>query len=85
MTEENDLVYSPLQQSITRDGKSLEICIYRLPDSSWTLEAVDEFGNSTVWEDEFETDQEAFDVALTQIEEEGIDAFIGPEPDARLD
>ncbi len=84
MTDDKDLIYSPLQQSITRDGKSIEICIYRLPDSGWTLEAVDEVGNSTVWEDEFDTDQEALDFALKEIAEEGIDVFIGPDPDAQF-
>ena len=48
-----------------------------MPDSPWVLEIVDDFGNSTVWDEQFETDHDALDCALDEIEEEGIDAFIG--------
>ena len=34
----------------------------------------------TVWDGEFNTDQEAFDLFLEEIKAEGIDAMIGPEP-----
>ncbi len=61
MTEEIELIYSPLQQTYTKDGETVDIQIYRSPDSGWTLEVVDKFGNSTVWDAEFETDQEALD------------------------
>ena len=29
MYDENDLIYSPLQQNYTADGKTVEVCIYR--------------------------------------------------------
>lgn len=80
MPDENDLIYSALQQSYTADGKTVEVCIYRMPDTGWTLEVVDPYGNSTVWDGEFNTDQEAFDLFLEEIKAEGIDAMIGPEP-----
>ena len=42
------------------------------------LEVFDEFNNSTVWEDAFESDQDAlFEIEAT-ISEEGIDCLIGP-------
>ena len=44
---------------ITRDGVTIELCIYRLEDTKWTLEVVDADGTSTVWDDEFDTDDEA--------------------------
>lgn len=77
MTDEPELIFSPLQRSITRSGKTVEINIYRIPTSGWTLEVVDEFRNSTVWDHEFETDQQALDQVLSEIESEGIEAFIG--------
>jgi hypothetical protein len=80
MYDENDLIYSPLQQSYTSEGKTVEVCIYRMPDTGWTLEVVDQCNNSTVWDGEFNTDQEAFDLFLEEIREEGIEAMIGPEP-----
>ena len=77
MTDEPELIFSPLQQSITRGGKTVEINIYRIPTSGWTLEVVDEYRNSTVWDHEFETDQQALDQVLSELESEGIEAFIG--------
>ena len=80
MYDEKDLIYSPLQQKYTADGKTVEVFIYRLPDSGWTLEIVDQYDNSTVYDGEFATDQEAFDLFLEEVASEGIDAMIGPAP-----
>lgn len=77
---EHDLIYSPLQQDYTFGAHTVEICIYRTPDTAWTLEVVDEYGNSMVWEDEFETDQAALDEVIRTIHEDGIESLIG-EPD----
>jgi hypothetical protein len=71
------LIYSDLQTTIDQDGHSLEINIYRLPESDWVLEVVDEFGNSTVWDDVFTTDEAALGEALDAIKSEGIEAFVG--------
>ena len=84
MTEEIELIYSPLQQTYTEDGKTVDIQIYRSADSGWTLEVVDQYGNSTVWEAEFETDQEALDQVMWEIKEDGIKALIGPEPEVAV-
>jgi len=48
MYDENDLIYSPLQRSYSEGGKTIEICIYRMPDTGWTAEVVDQYNNSTV-------------------------------------
>ena len=80
MHNENDLILSPLQQKYTADGKTVEVCIYRLPDTGWTLEIVDQYNNSTVYDGEFNTDQEAFDLFLEEVKTEGIDSMIGPVP-----
>lgn len=45
---------------VTKDGVTVELCIYRLEDTKWTLEVVDAEGTSTVWEDEFETEDGAY-------------------------
>jgi hypothetical protein len=45
---------------VTKDDVTVELCIYRLVDTKWTLEVVDAEGTSTVWDDEFETDDAAF-------------------------
>ena len=77
MYDKNDLIYSPLQQHYTVDGKTVEACIYRMPNTGWILEVVDQYNHSTVWNGEFNTDQEAFGLFLEEIKDEGIEAMIG--------
>lgn len=76
MTEDIDIIHSPLTQTYSADGHSLRIQIYRSPDSLWLLEVVDESGTSTVWDDLFETDKQALEEAFMTIESEGIGSFI---------
>ena len=75
---EDDLIESLLDQTYTKDGKPIEIEIYRMPDTAWNVQVVDTFGNSTVWDDEFESDKEALQFVIAEIERDGIDEFIGP-------
>lgn len=77
--DEKDLIDSELNQKYTKDGESVEIQIYRMPNTSWILEVVDSFGNSTVFEDEFATDGEALSYVIDEIERDGIEGFIGSE------
>lgn len=84
MYDENDLIFSPLQQKYSEDGKCVDICIYRMPNTGWTLEVVDQYNNSTVWDGEFETDKDALDLVFQELKEEGIDSFIGMPPGASV-
>ncbi|MBW2941415.1 hypothetical protein [Zhongshania aquimaris] len=78
MTENTELKLSPLCRVIEQDGKTLRVEICEDGDGGWLLEVFDEFNNSTVWEDSFESDQDAlFEIEAT-IREEGIDCLIGP-------
>jgi hypothetical protein len=52
-----------------------------MPNTGWTLEVVDDLNNSTVWDGEFATDQEALVTAMAEINAEGIEAFIASPPD----
>jgi len=78
MTDEFEVKYSPLCRDLTSQGKTVEVHIYEGDGDGWILEIVDEFGNSTVWDDEFETDQKALDEAIKCVFVEGIDKLIGP-------
>jgi hypothetical protein len=78
MEKEYQLVMSPLCQSVTDEGQTVRFEIYRGPDSDWTLEAVDSFNNSTVWDDLFATDEAALDEGLRTVREDGIESLIGP-------
>ena len=80
MHDEHDLIYSPLQKIYSASGHQVEIHIYRMPDTEWSLEVVDEHNNSTVWDDLFATDDEALAAALQELNDEGIDAFIASGP-----
>ena len=57
--EDIQIIHSPLEQRVEADGRFVHIQIYRGEDSGWILEVVDDLNNSTVWDDEFSTDQEA--------------------------
>ena len=78
MDDEYELVHSPLSRSITRDGVTVEVRIYRCKDDDdeWSLEVVDQEGASTVWDEPFETDNAALDEVLQTIEKEGIGTFL---------
>lgn len=78
------LEYSPLERDVTRDGTTVRVCIYRGPgDPGWVLEVEDEQGGSTVWDDLFETDEQALAEALRTIDEDGIHSFADRPPDQR--
>jgi len=83
MTEDDHYpMHSPLAQSVTRDGKTVQVEIYEDGEGCWLLEVVDEHGNSTVWDDPFPSDQDALDEALRIIAEEGIESLIGIHPES---
>ncbi|WP_148864351.1 hypothetical protein [Marinobacter fonticola] len=77
MDDEFEIEMSPLSQALTDGGKSVQADIYRGDTGGWILEVIDEFGNSTVWDDEFDTDANALDEARATIRDEGIDSLIG--------
>ena len=77
---QESLTVSPLSQRVTRDGTAVEVEIYGDGKGAWVLEVVDEFGNSTVWDDSFPTDSAALAEALNVIDSEGIAAVTGSPP-----
>jgi len=80
MIVDKKLEHSELSQSISSGGRTVRVEIYRLEgDPKWTLEIEDEYNNSTVWDEEFETDSAALVEAKKSILEEKITKFIGPE------
>ncbi|MDY7117436.1 hypothetical protein RAN53_13865 [Halomonas sp. SSL-5] len=77
MSTEPELIQSPLSQTITRDGHTLRVDIYRLEEETdWLLEVVNDDGTSHVWDDRFTTDQAALDAVQEVIDEESISAFL---------
>ncbi len=75
--DDQEIVYSPLCQTITRDGKSVDVMIYGDGDGGWLLEVVDQYGNSTAWDLPFSADAAALDEVFNAIDEDGIESLIG--------
>ena len=72
-----EVILSDLSENFTQDDKSVRIDIYQDGDDGWILEVVDQFNNSTIWDDSFPTDVAALNEAHEAIATEGIDALIG--------
>lgn len=75
--EEPNLVTSGKTTRIVIDGYPFSIDIFRMEnDTTWTLEVIDEQNTSHVWDEQFQSDAEARDVAVKTIEAEGAIAFM---------
>lgn len=76
------VIISPLSQELSSGNQAVRAEIYKLEGGHrWCLEVVDEYNNSTVWDDTFETDSDALNEAKRIIRDDGICALIGPEGD----
>lgn len=53
------LIDSPLSRVVEEGGESVEVYIYRLEDTDWTLEIVASDGFLTVWSRRFASDEAA--------------------------
>lgn len=74
--DEPDFIESPLSQRVTRNGVTVRVDIYGDSDNRWILEIVDAENTSHVWDERFETDQQALDEALRALDEEPLE-FLG--------
>ena len=82
LDEDPEIEISPLSGKITRDGVTVEVLIYRIAgeDADWTLEVVDQDDASTVWDDTFPTDKDAYAAFYRTLEIEGIRSFLEQPP-----
>jgi hypothetical protein len=75
-----EIVMSPLCREIIEDGTKIQVDIYRSEsESGWILEVIDEENASTVWDEPFDTDQEALDAVMIVIEQDGIRSLLDGE------
>lgn len=80
MSNDPELIISPLSQTISSGGRTIDVHIYQLEgEKSWALEVEDEYGNSTVWDEGFPTEVAALVKAKKTILAEGVSSLIGPE------
>jgi hypothetical protein len=77
MDDDFKILESPLSTSVTQDGMTIEVHIYRgEKDDGWTLEVVDQLGGSTVWEEIFASDVDALEEMKRAITEDGVASFL---------
>lgn len=80
MNDKPKLEKSPLSQSISSGGRTVNVKIYRFEgDSGWVLEVEDECNYSIVWDERFESDSAALTEVKKTILAEGIVSLVGPE------
>jgi len=88
MFDEYEVAYSERCGGIERQGRSVQLQIYRgkdQEDAGGILEIVDDHsGSSIVWDELFETDQPAYDYLMNEIHAQGLDKVIDDAPKARL-
>jgi hypothetical protein len=77
-----ELEFSPLCREVTRDDVTVSVQIYRMAgaENRWSLEVVDEDNTSTVWDETFEKDTDAYEEFIRTLNREGILTFTQDEP-----
>ena len=74
---EPNLVLSGLSGPVARDNVTVEVNIVRLEhETTWSLEVVNDAGTSSVWDDLFPSDNDAYDEFLRTAAEEGMQTFL---------
>ena len=69
------IINSPLSGSFTEAGITVDVQIYRLEDTKWSLEVIDSEGTSIVWDHLFDTDEAARAEFERSVAEEGLIAI----------
>jgi hypothetical protein len=73
-----EIVTSDMSGAFTKEGVTGQVHIIRLQiDKEWTLEVVNSEGTSTVWDQPFENDVDAYSAFERVVEEEGMGAVDG--------
>ena len=72
-----NLVRSGLSGIVSKDNVTVKVIVVRLEsESNWSLEVVNDAGTSIVWDDLFDSDEDAYAEFQQTVEEEGMCAFL---------
>ena len=72
-----NLVRSGLSGIVSKYNVTVEVIIVRLENEpNWSLEVLNNAGTSIVWDDLFDSDEDAYAEFQQTVEEEGIRAFL---------
>lgn len=76
--DDPELEHSPFSGPVTCDGITVSVEIYRMciGGGGWSLEVVDDEGGSTVWDETFPTDQDAYQEFQRALEAEGLSGLL---------
>ncbi|GHC14075.1 hypothetical protein [Cerasicoccus arenae] len=74
--EEYKVKYSPLCKKIEVERTVIEVLIYADDHGKWILEVMDEDGTSHLWNQHFDTDEQALEEVISIIEKEGVAGII---------
>lgn len=76
--KEPKLEHSELSGEFTEDGVTVLVDIFRTQGSQedWTMEVVTQSEDLIRWDEQFETDRDAFDEFLATIARDGIASFL---------
>jgi hypothetical protein len=66
------IITSPLSGPFSEGDVTVDVQIYRLEDTKWSLEVIDSEGTSIVWDDQFDTDEAAKIEFQRCVAEEGL-------------
>ncbi|MBO9171566.1 hypothetical protein [Rhizobium sp. L245/93] len=76
MEDDPNIIYSQRCTKFAKDDRVVEVNIFRLEtEELWHLEVINENNTSTVLDDPFPTDDEAYNEFLATVEQEGMAAF----------
>ena len=78
-SDDMPVIYSSHCQLVKFQGVTLDVQIYRIPDSDWVLEVVDANNTSFVWNDQFDNDADAWAEFERTLCEEGLEGFTDDE------
>jgi hypothetical protein len=72
-----NIVQSGLSRTVKKDGVTVEVSIIRLEhETQWSLEVVNSAATSTVWDELFASDEDAYAEFERTVAEEGMQAFL---------
>lgn len=76
--EKPEIETSPLSGRLTSEGVTLDVRIHRKadPNERWLLEVIDHNKTSTVWDDTFATDRDAYAMFYRTLESDGAGSFL---------
>lgn len=81
--DDHEYEHSPLSGTFRRDGEAVDVEIYRYAGTQdpWQLAVIDlSSGGSTLWQETYATDQEAYDAFTAMVEAVGLAPFLGRRP-----